>query len=358
MKSKKNGSPDSFDKESFTAAVESAVPQMIAELSDLFERRVPRIPKKAGRQLAEAVAGGIEASLPYTEKLEGMAGDISQIDTAYRTMEEMFRALMLSAEPKARLRPGEDVFGYTLRKYGRAIRPPYRLKRLKQFRLTHEGIWTLIKSVVNRHSGIDAAQQLIEEFERKHAKEYMRYANALDARPNIFRSTSARRMTHRDITRLMDLYRDGAAAFENRLRLLVGLNHIARGKARSYDELRKFGYNDLLHAVSLPDNPLLHFLQGSVDRNVRNALMHAGVSSSISKGVIRFADRKCEVEWTLSEFRRRTKNLILTFVGAAYLEHSFNYARTYYTLAAVRYLRINPPTVSPAGVAGADGGSN
>ena len=122
---------------------------------------------------------------------------------------------------------------------------------------------------------------------------------------------------------------------------------ILSNKEKADDDLRKLGYNELLQAVNSSDNPLLHFLQGSVDRHVRNALMHAGVSSSLSKGVVSFADRKNEVEWKMGEFIRRTRNLILTILAVEYLEPLFNYARAYYTFAAVRYLRANPPGDSP-----------
>jgi hypothetical protein len=347
MRNQKNGLLDSFDKESFKAEFENAIPQMIAEVSDLFERRPARVPKRDKRKIAEDMAWGIEVSIPHVKTLEQISGDLTQVDKGYRILEELFGTYLRRAKMRARLKPGEDLFDYFLRKYWRELRPPYRMKRLKQYRIVREGIEQLLMSVVSHPGGIEAAQQLTEEFERKHLKEYMRYANALNARLNSYRNINMERMTHQNITRLTDLYRDAAAAFENRLRLLVGLNHIACGKAKTYDDLRKLGYNELLQAVNSSDNPLLHFLQGSVDRHVRNALMHAGVSSSLSKGVVSFADRKNEVEWTMSEFIRRTRNLILTILAVEYLEPLFNYVRAYYTFAAVHYLRANPPGDSP-----------
>jgi len=347
MKSQQNASLDACDKESFKGGFENAIPQVVAEVSDLLERCPPRVSKRVRLEMAEDMAWGIEVSIPHIKTLEQISGDLSQVDKGYRILEELFRMYLRRAKMRARLKPGEDFFDYFLRKYWRELRPPYRMKRLKQYRIVREGLERLLMAVVSHPGGIEAAQQLTEEFERKHLKEYMRYANALNARLNSYRNINMDRMTHQNITRLTDLYRDAAAAFENRLRLLVGLNYIARGKARTYDDLRKLGYNELLQAVNSSDNPLLHFLQGSVDRHVRNALMHAGVSSSLSKGVVSFADRKNEVEWKMGEFIRRTRNLILTILAVEYLEPLFNYARAYYTFAAVRYLRANPPGDSP-----------
>lgn len=342
MKSKKDESLDSFDKESFKAEFGNAIPKMVAEVSDVFERRPPRVSKRLRSEMAEYIAWGIEVSIPHMKTLEEIGGDLEQIDKGYRTVEELVRMLMRHTKTRPRLKPGEDTFGYLLRRYRTALRPPYRLKRLKQYRLVREGIEGLIMAVMRSSGGIDAAKQLIEVFEEKHLKEYMRYANAINARMNSYQNINMERMTPQNITRLTDLYRDAAAAFENRLRLLVGLNHIVRGKAKSYDDLRKLGYNELLQAVNSPDNPLLHFLQESVDRHVRNAMMHAGVSSSLSKGVVRFADRKNEVEWTMTGFIKRTRNLLLTILAVEYLEQLFNYSRAYFTFTAVNYLRANP----------------
>lgn len=350
--SQKDESLDTFDKESFKAEVENAIPQVIAEMCDLLERPPPRVSRKDRREMAEDMAWGIEVSIPHIKTLEEIGGNLGQLDKGYHTLEEWFRTWLRRVMPRARLKPGEDVFDYLLRKYWAALQPPYQLKRLKQYRVTRAGIEQLIDAVVRRPGGIDEARGLIEEFERKHLKEYVRGANALNARIHLYRNVNLSRMTSQNVTRVTDVYGTAAAAFEKRLRLLVGLNHVARGEAKAYDDLRKLGYNELLQAVDSPGNPLLHSLKGVVDRHVRNAVMHGGVSSSPSKGVVRFADyspRKGvenEVEWPMNKFIRQTRNLYLTILAVDYLEQLFNFACAYYTFAAFRYLRANPPSSS------------
>lgn len=131
------------------------------------------------------------------------------------------------------------------------------------------------------------------------------------------------------------------------MRLLVGLNYIACGKKKTYPELRKLGYNQLLQAVESPRNSLLHFLRASIDRHVRNAMMHGGVSSSVSKNRITFLDyspskqQESEVLWTMSKFVRRTKNLVLTILAVTYLEQEFNCLHLYCSVAAFRNLSRN-----------------
>jgi hypothetical protein len=229
MNSQKDESLDSFDKESFKAEIEKAAPQIIAQMCDLFEVRPPRVTKKLRREMAEHMASGMEFTLPHLKALEEIGAGTEQVDVVegYRVMEGMFRQGL--RHTKARLKPGEDAFDYILRNGGRMLRAPYSVRRLKQYRLVRGGAERLIASVLNLPGGMDAAGQLTEEYLQKHFQQDMRYANALEARWKRYQNLNLTRMTKHNITRLADEYRDAAAAFEKRLRLLVGLNSIARG---------------------------------------------------------------------------------------------------------------------------------
>ena len=336
---------DSFDKESFNIAFEKLIPQWVTEMSDLVEKPTPRVTRRKRQEMSNDMAWGLDVSLPQLTVLETISKDPKRIDEGYRIIEKLLRTFLRRA--KFRLRPKEDAFDYFIRKSVSLLRAPYALKRQKQFRCVRAGVEQLVRAAVSATSGLGDSQKLIEEFGRKHLKEYMRFANTIDARSSSYRNLDFRRTTPRNITRLTDLYRDAAAGFENRLRLLVGLNYIASGKRKSYAELRKLGYNQLLQVVESTRNPLLHFLQDSIDRHVRNAMMHGGVSSSVSKNLITFVDyspsrqKETEVLWTMSEFVRRTKNLVVTILAVGYLEHEFNYLRLYCTVAAFKDLRDN-----------------
>jgi hypothetical protein len=309
MKKLQPESLDSFDKESFKVEFEKLMPQLVAEMSDLLERPTPRVTRRNREEISKA--WGLDVSLPQLSVLETISKDPKRIDEGYRILEELLRTLLRRA--KFRLRPKEDAFDYFVRKSASLLKAPYALKRQKQFRNVRDGLEQLVRAAVIAKSGMADTQKLIEEFGRKHLKEYMRFANTIDARISSYRNLDFRRMTPRNITRLTDLYRDAAAGFESRLRLLVGLNYIASGKKKTYAELRKLGYNQLLQAVESPRNSLLHFLRDSIDRHVRNAMMHGGVSSSVSKNQITFIDyspstqRETKIVWTMSQFVRQTK---------------------------------------------------
>lgn len=341
-----NETLDAFDKEFLITQLEKTLPQIATEISDLLERPVPRITKRDRKEISNDIIRALDISMPQLMTLEKISEDPQQVDQGYRIVEGIIRTQLRHA--KIRLLPNEDAFDCFLRKSASLLRSHYRLRRRKQFRTVRGGITELLRAAVVVPQGMKKTKELIEAFSRKHLKEYMRFANTLDARLNSRRNVNLIRMTPGNIAWLTDLYRDTAAAFEKRLRLLVGLNYIACGDMKPYDELRGRGYGELLQVVSSPQNPLLHFLIGAVDRQVRNAMMHGSVSSSFSKGVISFVDyaprkkKETEIIWPMNEFLKRTEKLVLTTIAAMYLENEFNYLHLYCTVAALRHLRTHP----------------
>jgi hypothetical protein len=353
MNGQENEDLNSFDKESFVARFETAVPQMVGEISDLFEVRPPRISRRARRELAREMGDGVEFSISHLKALEGTVGNVARIDEVYRALEGLLREGLLRTG--VRPRPREDAFDYWLRSTWAILRPPYRIKRLKQYRVTRGGVEGLVAAVMNKPGGEEAARQLIEEFNSRHLREYMREIKTLEAHEKECDKVNLRHMTSRNVGRLTKTYSDVAAAFEKRLRLLVGLNCIARGAGKTYGDLRNRGYNQLFQAVESTDNPLLHFLRDVVNRNVRNAIAHGGVSTSLSRGKVIFVDyspgRKLEtrVEWTMDQLFWHTRNLLLCYAALAQLEMLFNYVSMHRMVVVMRYLMANPQGGSPAG---------
>jgi hypothetical protein len=215
------------------------------------------------------------------------------------------------------------------------LKVPAFVKRRKQFQVVRSGLEALIVAVLNTAGDWESAQQLINEYQQKHMREDMRFFNSLGTREGRYQNVAPKRATSGVITKLSDEYQHISAAFERRFRLLVGLNCIVQGNPSTWDKLRKLGYHGLLQAVDSPANPLLHFLKDSVDRNVRNVLMHGGPSFSPAKKIVSFIDYsptkgiEREVIWTVSKFYRRTKNLTLTMAAASHLEPMIAYIRLF-----------------------------
>jgi hypothetical protein len=251
---------DSFDKEAFTVEFDKALPQIITTMSDLLERPVPRKTKRNRRELANETSQVLEISMPHLKTLENTSGHPQQIGQGYRILEGLMRMQLRQA--KIRLMPNEDAFDCFLRKSAAMLRS-HRLKRRKQFRTVREGIKELLRAAVFVPQGMKEVEELIEAFSHKHLKEYMRFANTLDTRLNSRRNVNLIRMTPGNIAWLTDLYRDTAAAFEKRLRLLVGLNFIACGDMNPYDELRRRGLRRATSSRQLSSESVASFLNRS-----------------------------------------------------------------------------------------------
>lgn len=321
-----------FDKAALMSAFKEGLPRFVEYISDLFEKRPPKITKKDEQELFAELSKGFD-SMADLVPLEALKGDPSRRKEAYRIFEGWLKKSL--QQNGQRLRLQEDAFDYLLRKQFEMLKVPAAVKRRKQFRVVRQGLEVLIVAVLNTSGGWQSAQQLIEEYQQKHMKEDMRFVNSFVAREAHYQNIMPKRITSRVITKLADEYQHISAAFERRLRLLIGLNCIVRGNPSTWDKLRKIGYNGLLQAVDSPANPLLHFLKDSVDRNVRNVLMHGGTSFSPAKKTVSFIDYspakgvEREVVWTVSKFYRKTKNLTLTMATVSHLEILIAYIRLY-----------------------------
>ncbi|HXI26739.1 MAG TPA: hypothetical protein VNG71_23000 [Pyrinomonadaceae bacterium] len=340
MKRKSNSNESLFNPNQVKREFDRAWPKVVLEIADLLEQPAPRLTKRARKQLCKEFSSGVDAVAPHVVKLEEINGDPTRLREGFENLENILRESLRRTNFK--MRPKEDAFDWLVRESEQLLEGPYPLRRFKQFRLVREGVQRLVRSAMTVPGGLKASEELIKEFARKHLNQHIRFANTVDARLKSYQNIDFRKSTARNITRITDLYRDTAMAFEGRLRLLVGLNFIAIGKPKTYSELRRLGYNELLQVVESPKNPLLHFLTGTVNRHVRNALSHNGVSSRLSKRLIIFVDYETEIAWTINHFMREAKKLLLTILGAEYVENEFIYVLNYCTVQAINEIVRTP----------------
>ena len=329
-------------EQTIKVGLQKALPSLVVEMSDILEKRPPRLSKKDKRELESCIDQYVDECVPLITDLEKLEADPTKLPEAYQRFEGWLRTSLKETDIK--IKPGEDAFDSYLREFKTLVRMPSAAKRISQLRRVREGIEQLIEQTLSNAKAENQATLLIEEFRRRHGRQYMRYLHGSEARHKSYRKLGLNRMTSKNITILTEEYRDGAAAFEKRLRLIVGLNHIAMGGSKTYSELRRQNYNSLLQTVGSPKNPSLHFLRDVIDRNVRNALVHDGASPSFSKGVIRFVDyspasgTETEVSWTMSRFLRNTARLVQTVFAATCLESLFAYGRLNKSIAGFREL--------------------
>lgn len=339
---KQSGTKVVSPEQTLKVGLQKALPTLVVEMSDILEKPPPQLTKKDKRELESGIHRYVDECVPLITELENLEGDPTKLPEAYQRFEGLLRTSL--KETDINIKPGEDAFDSYLRKFKTLVRMPSAAKRISQLRRVREGIERLIEHLLSNAETEKQAILLVEEFGRKHGRQYMRYLHGSQARQKVYRKLALSRMTSKNITILTEEYRDAAAAFEKRLRLLVGLNYIAMGTPKTYAELRRQNIGNLLQSVDSPGNLRLHFLRDVINRNVRNALAHDGPAASFSKGVIRFVDYspakgvEIEIIWTMSQFYRNTSRLIQTIAAATCLEPLFAYGRFNKLIAGFRHL--------------------
>lgn len=312
-----------------------ALPIVLTEMSDMLETRPPRMTKRAKREMQREIDQYIRNSVPLINDLERLEGDPLNTPDAYKKLEVLTRTWMDSAKINGGDKDSLDAY---LREFQKLIRLPSDGRRIAHVRRVYEGLQRLIESLTVDPEKEKAATELIHEFGRHHRRQYMRYFHGFEARQRSNRNVGFSRMTRRNITVLTDEYRDGAAALEKRLQLIVGLNFIINGSPKKYAALRKLGLRNLCDIVASSKNPQLYFLRDSVKPTVRNVLAHDGADSFFSRGRIDFVGRSETVSWTIAQFLRNTTRLVQTNLVLTYLEPLFTYATLEQSIARFRHI--------------------
>lgn len=326
--------PESMEQ-ALRIGLRKAVPLLVTEMSDMFEKRPPRLTKRDKRAMENGMDQYIRRTVPLIKDLEMLDGDPLRIPEAYEKAEMLIRMWMESAKIKV---TGKDSFDTYLRAFKKYVRLPLEARRVTHFKRVHAGLRRLTDALATDPEKQKAANELIQEFGRHHRRQYMRYFHGFETRQRSNRNVGFSRMTRRNITVLTEEYRDGAAALEKRMQLIVGLHHIAKGSPKPYAELRKFGLRNLCDNIESQKNPELHFLMNTVNPVVRNALAHDGADPLFSKLRVEFVGRPSTVSWTIAQFLRHTTRLVQTNISLTYLEPLFDYARAEQSIARFRQL--------------------
>src|SRR5260370_23667212 len=152
----KNTKESAFDPTHVKAQFERTLPKIVTEISDLFEQPAPRLSKRDKQRMSQDFSWAIDVCLPYVKTLEEISGDPARVLESYQNLEQMFRKLL--GRGKVRLRPNEESFDCFVRQSQRLLKAPYRLKRLKQFRLVRQGVQTLIRTAMAAPGGLKASE--------------------------------------------------------------------------------------------------------------------------------------------------------------------------------------------------------
>jgi hypothetical protein len=125
----------------------------------------------------------------------------------------------------------------------------------------------------------------------------------------------ARSIHHRDIHRLLELYRVYSGVFERVARILVVLNHISKNQPFDYQSLRRKSLGAI--ALKIQNERRLGTLLSGFNRHVRNSIAHSTYRLSLSRRRIAFRDRGPRIEMTWGRFKAETFKLSTLILASA-----------------------------------------
>lgn len=298
-------------------SMKKGFPAFLRAMADEIGLRIPRSKVGPFKKLCLSLAQRV---LPHLIGLSKLQAPIEGSDEAKQAVEGFMKAL--AALHRVRPAAGDKGAGRYIRAIRAKILCPPNLMKDPDFRSIMEGQEALLGAVVRQEQLKTTTRELLAEVSKDSMPSLMTFVLGFNARIARSRSKPIKRLSPKAVVQLSDEYRDTAGLFEKRLRVAVGLNHIAQGGPQPYSSLSARDLNSLLQIVESPTNPLLHFLRGVIDRNVRNALAHGQPELIPLKESVRFKDRSRTIEWTMSEFYARTKRLTKAVVALNAMELS------------------------------------
>jgi len=105
-----------------------AVPLLVTEMSDMFEKRPPRLTKRDKRAMENRMDQYVRRTVPLIKDLEMLDGDPLRIPEAYEKAEMLIRIWMENAKIKV---TGKDSFDTYLRAFKKYVSLPLEVRRLQ-----------------------------------------------------------------------------------------------------------------------------------------------------------------------------------------------------------------------------------
>jgi hypothetical protein len=124
-----------------------------------------------------------------------------------------------------------------------------------------------------------------------------------------FRLNRPKRLTVKTAHQLASEYRTSSSLLEQRLRLLVSLDHATAATTKKWADWQKTTLFELLGQAEA--SPRLNWIPPYVERHVRNALAHGEPEINLDRQECRFHDRNVSVAWDINQFFEKTRQLTL-----------------------------------------------
>ncbi len=313
-----------------------AIPIIGNEIGSMFGRALPRVSARQRAALERDLDQFIRAMAPNIGKLEELkerpAVDLERMVT----LDQFVSGLLKSARLK--LRPSEDPWDLFLQLAAKRALPP-RAKWTKSaaYERVQQALWDFLVHLYAHAAPAQIFDAINEWAGTDDARRYLHSVRLLQTAARRFRVEPPKRLTDRLLVNLQQEYTLSAAIFEARLRVLVFLAQTIEEHHRSWNSLRSERLHNLLAIASRQKS--LDAVVSSIDRTVRNALVHGSPVIDMASGTCRFEDLNRSVTWTLPQFFEQTRGLTLSVLAMERLEPVQQFIHAQAVVHYLRYLR-------------------
>lgn len=285
------------------------LPQLATYMAGLFGTRTPQLTNKEISKQKARLHTCFTAARPYLLGLWALNNQSDRQQCFYALMEGLFRELFRGAGKK--IPTTKDSIAYLLESTERLARAPNRAWAKSQPYSSARQSLCAFTIFLQQQASQGLIEQVRDEWARSSdARKFFQTIMHWPTLTRQFRVNPPKRLTPKTSHQLATEYRTSSALFEQRVRLLVALDHAASGFAKDWTAWQKTTLFDLLSKADA--SPHLNWIPSAINRHVRNALAHGEPELNPDTQECRFHDRDVTVRWKVDHFFERARHLTLT----------------------------------------------
>jgi len=333
MASRKNLSPE---LEKLRADLIGAIPIIANELGSMVGRKVPRMSARDRVSLERKLDRFMRSTAPHISKLEELK-DRPGVDLErFVALNQVLTKLLESTGGK--LRPGADASEAWLQLAAKqAIPPRAKWAEAPAYVGAQQALWDFIVHLYT-HAAPAVIFNAVDEWTgTDDARRYLHSVRLIETASRRFRVQPPKRVTDRLVLDLQHEYTLCASIFESRLKVLVSVAENVEGRPRPWVSWRNENLSNLLAIAGRHRS--LDAVVGSIDRHVRNALVHGSPIVELVSGTCRFQDLKGTVNWTWREFFDQTRGLTLSVLAMIRFDSMLQFMHAQALVRNLQYLR-------------------
>ena len=314
------------------------LPLIASRMAGLFGRRTPHLKKKEVSRQSVNLRRFLIATRPYLLGLWALKSDSDRQQCIYALLEGLLREQFRAGGKKIPL--NKDSFAYLLASVEQLARAPNRAwAKSQSYSSTREGMYKFALFIYQQLNPL-AVEEILNDWAKSNdARKFLQTTIHWPHLTRQFRLNRPKRLTVKAAHQLATEYRTCSSLLEQRLRLLVSLDHATAGTTKKWSEWEKATLFELLAQAEA--SPRLNWIPPHVERHVRNALAHGEPELNLDRQECGFHDRNVTVAWDINQFFERTRQLTLVVRASMEFESILRLVQTR-TLVATLWGALAP----------------